>query len=289
MILNTSLLRERFVIHHPDKSGTEIVVAVGNRILLPLVSLNGEIKERIIIRAHSMHMTLRMAALVVKEFHTKGPLLNRQSPFSWKDAWYDVTSDFERPHTPETWCAVYNNGRPVYSDGEYHPFLDVIEQCDIKNRAEYDRAIIIAEDVFKKAGKVVSIDHDTNIALVIGVLEEKTRCGLILRASARTTTFNIQIEEKTGEDKHKLKFHDGLSMAADFLEAIQLAVTTGFTQRQINRGKVRETSPEARKAKAAINRIGRLNQSIQGIENFFDVRYRPEKPDFKSILDEAKK
>ena len=288
MILSTSLLRERFTIHHPNKAGAQIVQAMGNRILLPLVSKNGQIKERLIIRAHSMHMTLRLAALVTKEFHEKGPILNRQQPFSWKDAWYDLTSDFERPHVPETWCAVYNNGRTVYSDGEYHPFLDVIEQCDIKNRAEYDRAVGIAEGISKQAGKTVQINHDANIALVIGVMEEKTRCGLILRSPTRTTTFNLQFEEKKGENTKSMTSHDGLAMSADFLEAIQLAVTTGFVQTQIHNGKIRETSPQARKAKSAVLRIGRLNQTIQSYENIFDVRYRPERPDFTEILEEAR-
>lgn len=288
MILNTSLLRERFTIHHPDKDGVEIIQAMGNRILLPLVSKNGEVRERLIIRAHSMHMTLRLAAVVTQEFYKRGALLNRQTPFSWRNAWQDLVTDFEGPHVPETWCAVYNNGKTIFKDGTYHPFLDVIEQCDIKNRAEYDRAILIAEDIFKKAGKVVHIDHDTNIALVIGVMEEKTRCGLILRAPTRTTTFNVQIEPKKDNSSREIGAHDGLIIAADFLEAIQLAVTTGFVQSQIIRGKIRETSPQGRKAKASLNRIGRLNQSIMLYEKQFDLRYRPERPDFTAILDEAR-
>lgn len=291
MILNTSLLRERFTIEHPKRSGNDIVQAVGNRILLPLVSHNGETRERFIVRAHSMHITLRLAAMITQEFYKNGPLLNRHTPFNWKKAWYDLTSDFERPHVPETWCAIYNNGRTVYKDGEYHPFLDVIEQCDIKNRAEYDRAVNIAEDVFKQAGKVVDIHHDTNIALVIGVLEEKTRCGLILRGASRTTTFNLQMEQRDDEEERnprKVGVHDGLAIAADFLEAIQLSVTTGFIQRQMDAGKINPQSPQGRKAQSAMTRIGRLNQSVIGYENMFNIRYRPERPEFIDILEEAK-
>jgi hypothetical protein len=234
-----------------------------------------------------MHIALRMAAIITREFHKNGPLLNRQTPFRWKDAWYDMTTDFERPHVPETWCSVYANGRVVYTDGAYHPFLDVIEQCDVKNRAEYDRAILIAEDVFKQAGKSVSIDHDVNIAIVIGVMDDKTRCGLILRSPTRTTTFNFQMT-LDGEANDTIDPHYGLLIAADYLEAIQLSVTTGFVQAQIHSGKIRETSPLAKKALAAYKRIGRLNQSIQGFENQFDIRYRPERPDFMEILEEAK-
>lgn len=288
MILNTSLLRERFTIFHPDKDGREIVQAVGNRILLSLVSKNGEVRERLIVRAHSMHITLRLAALITHEFHKSGPLLNRQIPFPWQKAWDDITFDFEHTHVPETWCCIYSNGRPVFSRGEYHPFLDVIEQCDIKNRAEYDRAVGIAENVFKQAGKIVQIEHDVNIALVIGVMEDKTRCGLILRAPTRTTTFNFQIEPLNTSPQSAIQAHHGLVMAADFLEAIQLAVTTGFVQSQINIGKIRDASPAGRKAKAALKRIGRLNQSILSFESLYAVRYRPEKPDFTEILETAR-
>lgn len=289
MLLNTSLLRERFTIHQDAANGKDTLVALGNRILLPLVSKNGQIRERLIVRAHSMHMALRLAAQMTKEFHKNGPLLNRQVPFSWKNMWYDISSDFERPHVPETWCSIYNNGRPVYHDGDYHPFLDVIEQCDIKNREEYDRAVIIAQDVFKQAGKSVRIDHDINIALVIGVMEEKTRCGLILRAPRRTTTFNFQIEQKEEEDNPSaIEQYYGLTIAADYLEAIQLAVTTGFIQSQIDRGEIRETSPQAKKAMSAYKRIGRLNQDIQSFENTFNIRYRPERPEFIELLEDAK-
>lgn len=287
MILNTSLLRERFTIQQKNNIGGETLVALGNRILLPLVSKNGELKERLIVRAHSMHTALRLAAIITREFHTNGPLLNRQAKFNWKDAWYDITTDFERPHVPETWCSVYANGRVVYTDGDYHPFLDVIEQCDVKNRAEYDRAVTIAEDVFKQAGKDVSIEHDVNIALVIGVMDDKTRCGLILRAPTRTTTFNYQINPN-GDAPQTVEPHNGLLIAADYLEAIQLAVTSGFVQSQINQGKIRETSPIAKKAQSAYKRIGRLNQSIQSYENQFDIRYRPERPDFMTILEDSK-
>lgn len=286
MLLNTSLLRERFTIRQSNKG--QAIKAVGNRILLPLTSKNGNVKERFIIRAHSMHMALRMAAEISREFATLGPLLNRPTPFNWKDCWYDLTTDFERPHVPETWIAVYHNGRVVYSEGAYHPFLDVIEQCDVKNRAEYDRAITIAEDVFKQAGKQVTIDHDINIALVIGVMEQKTRCGLILRASDGTRTFNMQIDPHPDYTDRAISIPNALQLASYFLEGIQLAVTTGYLQNQIQSGRLKTGSAAERKARAAYKRIGQLSQYIKGDENRYKIRYRPERPDFIDILEQAK-
>lgn len=285
MLINTSLLRERFVIQ--EKKGNQPpLVALGNRILLPLKSYNGEINERIVIRAHSMHMALRISATLTREFYNMGPILHRQVKFAWDEMWYDLITDFERPYTPETWCCIYHNGRPIFQHGEHHPFLDIIEQCDVKNRAEYDRAINITEDVFKQAGKDVDIDHQINIAVVIGAMEDKTRCGLILRAPKRTTTFNFQIENKDNT-KERIPPYIGFEMSANFLEAIQLSVTSGFTDSQLDNGKILATSPKAKKTQPSYKRIGRLNQSIKSIENQYKVKYRPEKPDFTELRDEA--
>jgi len=294
MFVNASLLRERFTIRY-NNTESNPAIAIGNRILLPLVSPNGQVKERLIIRSHSMHTALRMAATICQEFFTLGPLLNRQRPYDWNKAWDNVVADFERIYAPQTWVCVYNNGRSVYHSGEYHPFLDVIEQCDIKNRAEYDNAVLIAEDVFRQAGKDVSISHEATIGFVIGATDEHARCGLILRAPRRTATFNFKIEQYPEDPEGNSKPYgkppepyQSLRIAADFLEAIQLAVSTGFIHSKVERGLIRWTNPEAKKIKSAHRRIGRLNQSINFMEDLFRIRYRPEKPDFLALLEDAR-
>ena len=282
MLLNTSLLRERFTI--TDKNSDKAsVTALANRILLPLKSKNGEISERFVIRAHSMHMALSMAAHITQEFYDSGPIMNRQISLNWKDIWYDLSSDFERPHTPETWIAIYHNGKPVYTDGEYQPFLDIIEQCDIKNRNEYDRAIPMAIDIFKQVGKNIEIDYDVNIAAVIGAMNDTIRCGLILRSPDKTSTFNFTVSLNKNTE-FEMKPHYGLELSADYLEAIQLAVMAGFVEEKLERGDMLETSKDAIKAKSSYKRIGRLNQSIESFERMFNVRYRPEKPDFSEMI-----
>jgi hypothetical protein len=291
MLINTSLLRERFLI---EKSGLkeDPLVALGNRILLPLISRNGKLTERFVVRAHSMHMALRMASYITQEFYKSGPIVNRPKTLDWKNAWFDMTTDFERPHTPETWVSVYHNGKIIFKDGEHHPFLDVIEQCDVKNREEYDRAIVIAEDIFKQAGKSVNIDHQINIAFVIGAMEKQARCGLILRVPNSTSTFNFQIAHLKGENdtpvETVLPEHIGFELAADFLEGIQLSVTSAFTEQQIKNKKIQPLSPEAKKMHASFKRIGRLNASISAFENMYAIKYRPERPDFTQILEDIR-
>lgn len=280
MILNTSLLRERFVIHD-TKNPTESIIAVGNRMLLSLSNNDKSIQERFVVRAQSMHVTLRLIALITAEFHNRGPILNRTIPMKWQHLWNDATIDYEKLNNPHLWGCIYQNGKPIFRSGKYHPFLDVIEQCDVKNRAEYDRAILIAEDAFKTAGKTVRIDHDVNIGVVIGTMENSTRCGLILRAPTHTSTFNFTITENP-EIGMKLSPEHGLDIAACFLEGIQLAYATGMA------GPDEAPIDSQTINGSAKNRIGRLNHIIESYERDYKIRYRPERPEFTDIVRKAR-
>jgi len=283
MLINTSLLRERFVLAETGFR-EDPMIALSNRILLPLNSKNGQMNERLVVRAHSMHMALRMAARLTQEFYNLGPLVNRQVQLDWHQIWNDITTTFERLHVPETWVCVYHHGQIVFQDGDHHPFLDVIEKCDVKNRAEYYNAVKIAEDTFLEKGKVVEIEHDINIAAVIGVMEKQARCGLILRSPKQTTTFNYAMRSVEKD----IAPHAALDLAADFMEGIQLAVTAGLTERRRQSGMLSQTSPMVKKMKASHNRIGKLSKAIEAYNNMYDVRYRPEQPDFLSILEEVR-
>ena len=284
MLLNTSLLRERFIINE-ENSKSKPKVALGNRLLLPLNNGEGTIQERFVIRSQTMHMALRMAAFISNEFYKRGPILNRQVPLKWDDIWYDMTNEYERIYNPSLWCCIYHNGRPIFKFGQYHSFLDVIEQCDIKNRSEYDRAVYLAEDIFKDAGKIVDITHQVNIGVVIGAMDKRIRCGLILRAPSHTSTFNFMIEEHDDVPTPLLPHH-GLELASYYLEGIQLAVLIGIAEHN-KKNNIQSSSKVSIPIKSAYNRIGRLTQSIIAYENTYKIRYRPEKPDFKLILEEA--
>ena len=286
MLLNTSLLRERFTI--TDKNGKRSpIIALGNRISLPLSMSGKATKERLIVRAHSMHVALKMASIITHEFFDRGPLVNRENPVNFEKYWHDIMDPFERSYNPDSWCSIYHNGRPIFQAGKHHQFLDVVEQCDIKNRREYDRAIKLAEDIFSEAGQNVTIDHDVNIGVVIGAMSHIIRCGLILRSPQRTTTFNFILEKKKG-DAIPLQPHDGLELASYFLEAIQLSVTNGITEFLLEKGEITPESPRANKAQSAYNRIGKLTHAIRTYEQTHSIRYRPEKPDFMHLLNHVK-
>ena len=257
--------------------------------MLTLTSKNREITERFVIRAKSMHATLRMAAEMTKAFYQSGPIVNRTIPLAWKEIWYDISGDFDKPHTADTWACVYYQGKPVFRDGTYHPFLDIIEQCDIKNRDEYDRAIPIAIETFQKAGQEVDIDHRVNIAAVVGVTETQTRCGLILRGANNTSTFNVSIRPKLKGDNAPPTPFDGLNLAATYLEGIELAYKTGAIRSKLKRHLIKSQSDEAQFEQAAYRRIGRLNKTVQQYETLYEIYYRPEKPEFIRLVNQAER
>lgn len=95
---HTSLLREKFVIHDtmPDIMSDEgPVIALSNRIIVPLVSTDNMVSETFVVRAQNMHSCLRMAAHMVADFYADGSLLSRAKPYDWEDAYKSITKGYE--------------------------------------------------------------------------------------------------------------------------------------------------------------------------------------------------
>lgn len=281
----TSLLREKFVIH-PENNKEDDIIALSNRMVVPLISDDGLDNETFIIRTQNMHSCARLAAGIAKEFHERGTIANRAAPFSWKELWIDVIKGYERDWNPEIWCAIYYNGRCLYQEGEHHAFLDIIEQCDAANKKEYAESVVFAESAFSQAGKIVTIDHDSNIALVTSCKDNQAKCGIIVRAATGATTFNYTAEQNK-ESPRPIYTHTTLTVAAAFLEGIQLAFQVGLMNRKQEFGLIEKYSDEDRKHKRTSSRLGNLNRAIGNYENSFIIRYRPERPTFKEMVGKA--
>lgn len=286
---HTSLLREKFILNDAE---TEIndsppVVAVSNRIVLPLVSESGQERENFIVRAQNMHSCVRFAAAIAKEFLERGSIMPRITPFNWAALWKEVIKGYEREWNPGIWGAVYYNGKPVFQDGAHHPFLDIIEQCDARNKdGEYEESVAIAEDAFHQAGKAVRIIHDANVALVVKRGSEDARCGLILRGAGRTTTFSYTVTpgQRKGE---MVGIPTLMTVSAAFLEAVQLAFTVGLLNKKNEYGLIEKYSDEYRKANKSTDRLTNLNTAISRFEMDYTVIYRPERPAFMKMVDDA--
>jgi hypothetical protein len=286
---NTSLLREKFVIHDPNAEAAlegKPVVALSNRIVLELRSKQDVLEETFIVRAQNMHGCVRMCMRILQSYQQGGPLLSRAAPFDWATAWDVTVNDYERVYNPQRWVAVYAKGRLLYESGNRHPLLDVIEKCHARNKGPYDDAILMAEDAFKQTGKVVKIEYDGNVALVVSLEKTQGRCGIILRGANRTTTFNFSAAAKK---EAVLNFPQILGTASAFLEGIQLAFLVGMNNEKIRLGIIERHSKEETQTREARRRLARLGAEIANLEGAFEVRYRPERPEFQEIISDAEK
>ena len=242
--------------------------------------------ETFIVRTQNMHSCARLAAAITKEFFERGTIANRATPLPWKELWVDVIKGYERDWNPDIWCAIYYNGRVVFQQSNHHPFLDIIEQCDAANKQEYAESVVFAEKAFSQAGKTVTIDHDSNIALVVSCKENKAKCGIIVRAASGATTFNYTAEPKE-ENPRTIYAHTTLTVAAAFLEGIQLAFQVGLMNRKKEFKLIEKYSDEDRKHRRAADRLGNLNRAIGNYEQHFMINYRPERPTFKDMVTKA--
>ncbi|MEK7801750.1 MAG: hypothetical protein AAB276_04780, partial [Pseudomonadota bacterium] len=170
--LNTTLLREKFTLSDHIDDQVAPVIAMSNRVPLLLLDAAGQVSETFIVRAQNMHTSIRMAAQILQTFMRVGPLMARAEPYRFDEALARILPEHELNYNPHRWVAVYNKGKVIFSSGEYHAFLDVIEKCDSINPGNYDRSVGIAEDTFRKMGKELSIQHESNIGMVIHVKPE---------------------------------------------------------------------------------------------------------------------
>ncbi len=285
MQIDTSLLREKFVIRekYPQDASKPIkITALSNRMAITLKA--GEMPgETYIIRSSNMHSCARFAALLLAEFERLGPLLSRAIKVDWHDMWDNSLSPFERLHNPKRWVCLYSKGKIVYSEGQHHQFLDVIEQCDMVNKESYDKSIALAKSAFSQAGKEVDIEFDSNVALVCALTRIEARCSMIIRGPGNTYTFNCTFKPDEGEKK--INIVHGLSLSADILEAVQLCYRVGENNALLDMGQIKKFSDEYDLTNAAKKRIHEVNIQISSMENIYAIRYRPERPNFDHIIE----
>ncbi len=283
-----SLMREKFTLRDPagDLSDEPPIVALSNRIVLNLV--NQSERETYVLRTQNMHSCVRLAAAIHKEFTERGSLVSRATEFRWDTLWSNVIKGYEKKYNPDIWAAVYENGEVVFAAGDHHPFLDIIEKCDSKQKGDYEDSVSFAEKAFKQAGKTMKIEHDANIALIGKITPEEAKCGLIIRGSNRTTTFNYTVNEHF-RHKEPISIATIMSVSAAFLEGIQLAFHVGMGNKKMELELMEEYSEKYMQWKKTSSRLGSLNTAISQFEMKFDVKYRPERPSFGEIVDDTEK
>lgn len=287
MDFSTSLLREKFIIREMDtksENGRAPMTAVSNRISIPLIDHTGQTIETFVVRAQTMHGAIRMTTKLLQTFEREGPILARPVKYNYSEVWEKINEDHETHFNPDRWIAVYSRGRIIFSEGVHHNFLDVIEKCDVQNKAgSYDSSLELAEQAFEQMGKKVTITHDSSIGMVMTIKKDKARCGLILRNPNKRTTFNF-----TGEVlDDPIHIGQSLNVSAAYLEAIQLCFQIGMINEKLRVGVIDSFMTESRKGDSARKRLEFLKAEILNFENRYDVSYRLEKPDFSLIIQDA--
>ena len=285
MEFTASLIREKFVLQEQNSANQDKVpnlTALSNRVE---VMLEGQNKDSYVVRAHNMHLCVRMTTRIVQNFQRLGAIMNRVNPHDWAQDWRVTLSEYERLYNPDAWVVVYYGGKPVFSSGKYHLFLDLIEKCAVGHDGAYDETIPIAEKAFKATGKDVKIEYNANVALVLDMASKQCRSGIIHRGSLRTTTFSFRAFPK--EEGKAINIPQIMAASAAFLEAVQLAFMIGMNNVKIVMGIIERFSKEEKQTREAKQRLGRLISEISNMEAAHDIRYRPEKPSFSEIMNSA--
>lgn len=284
----TSLLREKFTLTDPaaDPNVTSPIIALSNRMSLSLLDKDGDASETYVIRTQNMHSCTRLAAAITKEFYDHGVIMTRDTPLDWDRLWGDVIMGYEKDWNPDIWATIYYKGRILYKFGKHHPLLDLIEKCDAANEQDYAHSVALAEEAFQKTGKPVKITHDSNIALIISVQEKEARGGVILRGANRKTTFNYTVRPKY-ENADPVRISLILSVSAAFLEGVQLAFAVGMANRRRALDLIEKFSDEDRKGKRSNERLIRLGNVVETMEQKHTVTYRPDRPDFHQMVRES--
>jgi hypothetical protein len=225
-----------------------------------------------------MHTTLRLASKIMFSYYKTGLFLDRSQPFDWESLWEQVLSQYEKDFNPGIWSAIYINGKPVFKTTK-SPFVDVIEKCALLTIDNYDATMEVTESALKQIGRAMRINHSSNVATVLTDSGDTMRCGIIHRARGKDTTFNFTAE---GGETHN-RIVQCISIAAAFLEALNLQFVVQSLQEKNKRGEIPKVSKEANQLRGATARLITLDKGIMSFEDIYKVKYRPEKPKFFDV------
>lgn len=287
---NSTLLREKFLIEEAGTHGSQsnakgdTVTAVSNRITVPVRNKKGEMIQEFVVRTHTMHSCMRMAARIVEALIKAGTRSAPLSDFNWHDTWSEIMTDKQIAFDPDYWCVVYRNGDIAFQDKRHNVFFDVIEKFAFKFDIEYEASVIEAEKAFMRAGKKVNIQHDSQIAAIIDIRDKESKAGIILRSPKRVTTCNIIASSRDNETDHITTAFD---ICSKYLEGIHHGFIIGLQESLINSKKAESVTRAEAIIEKSRDRIIDIQNRIKKIEREFQIQYRPEKPSFKKVISDT--
>lgn len=278
----TALVREKIVIDHTvgnaEARKSDNPVLRSNRIDLNLFKENGDV-ERCVVRAQNMHTTLRFAARIFLNFHKLNNFRPSVAPdkIDWHAVWDQCLSGYEKEYNGENiWGSVYVKGKPVFKLND-QKFMDVVEQCALVTKGQYDETKEIVESLMNKLGKKVKLSQNNNVSSTLAdtIEGEGTRCSMMHRSPDKNMIFTFMLSK--GRSRVDRIFH-GLIIQANYLEVFNLNFLIQALRRDLKSGKYKKNSRQARQLQSAVNRKEFVKREIQSIEGAYEVSYRPEKP-----------
>lgn len=266
-----------------DDRKKEGLTVVSNRMALFLRDCQGAPGLDIIIRTHTMHSCVRMAAEIAKIYYSekKKP---KPEIYDWPAIWAKVMHEEQQELDPDFWGAVFIEGRRVFSTPEYHVFFDVIEKFSYRHKTDYEASIAEAEKAFDKAGKKVLIDYDSQIAAIFDIDDKRTKCGLILRSPQKTTTCNFIVTHYAVALHHIMP---AFLLTSLYLEGIHHGFVIGYHESLIGTRRAENISLSEAIILQSRKHIYDIQETIRKVEKKVNVAYRPERPSFRKIIKET--
>ncbi len=280
----TALLREKFGINN---SNSELIV-VANRIECPLVSSRESDIETLTIRGKNLYNCVRFLSKILQAHFLNSNIIKQSKRSTWDIMWTSCMSDYDKNYNNDQWIALYHQGKCIFEKGKRHAFLNMIEKFHHENpNKPYEDILKIAEEAFQKTGKNFKTSHDFNVAMVIDASDKSVRCGTIQRRANKQATFSFT-STLEDNDLDKTGFTPFISAAAAHSEATQLCFTIAHLANLKDQGKVQKGSKERKQLTSAQNRLKTLDNEISDIERSYKTVYRPERPNFIEMIEEAR-
>ncbi|GEM_PF-1438590 len=278
----TALVREKIVIdltgNAPNRKKTDNPVIRSNRLDLDMLRDDGS-RARCVVRAQNMHTTLRFAARIFLNFHKLGNFKpsNNGDNIDWNAVWDQCLSGYEKEYNGENiWGSVYVKGKPVFNLND-QKFMDVVEQCALVSKDQYDDTKDVVETLMNKLGQKVQVTQTTNVSATLDdtIAGEGSRCSMMHRSPDKNMIFTFMLNK--GRERVDRIFH-GMIIQANYLEVFNLNFLIQSLRNGIKHGTYKKNSRQARQLHSALNRKEFIKREIQSIESAYEVSYRPEKP-----------
>jgi hypothetical protein len=276
-----TLYREKSVIHRfgersqRGESETPTFVLRSNRLTMDVSSQSHS--DTIVVRAHSVAGTLRMAAVVAERFLRDPEAFEPENayPPDWAALWDRKLPTYDRKFNQNAWTSLHIGGNTVFATTDSPP-IEAIER--MARGADLDERTVKAA-MLSLFGRVsaaeIVVQHDSQTAVVVTPFSGYLRAAVLERKEGRTGSFSISVHHaKT----RKVTTPEVLNFCADLIESTNLRQ---FLERAPGNGGSPANAPEHLhlQIEAALARRRELAQFVDGFENANKVQYRPERPD----------